>query len=284
MQVVTSHAGVRSILTDPAWVVPPAQPDGTTGTLAWLRASVPRFCSGADHERRRALAERELGRIEPDALRRAAAERTLAVLAAAPKTADLVALVARPVPLATLASALGVSDADLDVVTGYVPAVAAAYQPGASEQLRRDADTAVGRLLRVLGPDPDEAAAGRIGLLVQACDATAGLVANTVRQARDLHGAAAGWPVEALVEETLRFDPPARGTRRQAGPGGETVLLDLAAANRDPAAFADPDRFDPGRGRGPHLAFGHGLRPCPGAAHAVALACGVVEAVLGRAR
>src|SRR5207247_8989693 len=60
MQVVTSHAGVRSILTDPAWVVPPAQPDGTTGTLAWLRASVPRFCSGPDHERRRALAEREL--------------------------------------------------------------------------------------------------------------------------------------------------------------------------------------------------------------------------------
>jgi cytochrome P450 len=281
MQIVTSHAGVRSILHDPAWVVPPARPDGTTGTLAWLRAGVPRFCSGPDHERRRALAERELRGIDPAALRRAAAERTHAMLAGA-RSADIVTLVARPVPLAALASALGAPGADLDVVIRSVPAVAAAYQPGAGAELRRDADAAVGRLLRVLGPDPNEAAAGRIGLLVQACEATAGLIVSAMRLAPGLPGPAAGWPVEALVAETLRFDPPARSMRRQAGPDGETIVLDIAAANRDPAVFEEPDRFDPGRERRLHLAFGDGLRPCPGAAHAVALACGVVETMLLR--
>jgi cytochrome P450 len=60
------------------------------------------------------------------------------------------------------------------------------------------------------------------------------------------------------------------------------VLLDLDAANRDPAVFDDPHRFDPERRADRHLSFGHGLRPCPGADHAQALAGGVIEAVLPR--
>ena len=46
---------------------------------------------------------------------------------------------------------------------------------------------------------------------------------------------------------------------------GELVIFDLGAANHDPAGFADPDRFDPGRDNRRHLAFGHGLRYCIGA-------------------
>lgn len=65
-------------------------------------------------------------------------------------------------------------------------------------------------------------------------------------------------------------------------PAGTVLVLDLAAANRDPAAFADPDTFDTCRTDLDRvLTFGVGLRPCPGRDHALALAVGVVDAVLG---
>jgi len=49
-------------------------------------------------------------------------------------------------------------------------------------------------------------------------------------------------------------------------PAGDTVLILYASANRDPAAFADPDRFDILRQAPPHLAFGRGDHFCPGSA------------------
>ncbi|GAA1352655.1 cytochrome P450 [Catellatospora bangladeshensis] len=81
---------------------------------------------------------------------------------------------------------------------------------------------------------------------------------------------------EAVVEETLRFDPPVQYTVRLpledtevAGTRlakGTPVMLVLAAANRDPAVFADPHRFSPGRADGrEHLAFSSGIHYCLGA-------------------
>ncbi|CPR06029.1 cytochrome p450 140 CYP140 [Mycobacterium bohemicum DSM 44277] len=83
------------------------------------------------------------------------------------------------------------------------------------------------------------------------------------------------WP--NAVEEILRLDPPVQLTARVARndvevagmrvKGGELVVIVLAAANRDPAVFDDPHRFDierPNAGR--HLAFSGGRHFCLGAA------------------
>ena len=63
---------------------------------------------------------------------------------------------------------------------------------------------------------------------------------------------------------------------------GDTVFLVILAANRDPAVFDDPDRFDPIRDPNPHFGFGWGLHHCLGAALARLEAEVALRALLAR--
>ncbi|MDX3386112.1 cytochrome P450 [Streptomyces niveiscabiei] len=77
------------------------------------------------------------------------------------------------------------------------------------------------------------------------------------------------------VEETLRMEPPAHMRPRAATadirvgdqviPKGASVILNLAAANRDPRRFTDPDTFDITRPDNAHLSFAGGTHFCFGA-------------------
>jgi hypothetical protein len=77
------------------------------------------------------------------------------------------------------------------------------------------------------------------------------------------------------VEEMLRFDPPVHATGRIASRDieiegvpvakGESLNVLLAAANRDPAVYPDPDRFDIERADTHHHSFGGGAHLCLGA-------------------
>jgi cytochrome P450 len=79
----------------------------------------------------------------------------------------------------------------------------------------------------------------------------------------------------SAVEELLRYDPPTQMTRRTALEDveldghlirqGEQVVLMRGAANRDPAAFADPDTLDLAREDNKHVAFDGGIHFCLGA-------------------
>ena len=118
-------------------------------------------------------------------------------------------------------------------------------------------------------------------LLVAGHETTANLIGNAVR-ALDRHPAQrdrlAHDPALAAtaVEELLRLDPPVQLTQRitlapiEVGgrviPPGSIVVLLLAAANRDPAAFADPHHVDLAREANPHVSFGAGAHFCLGAA------------------
>jgi len=291
--IVTRHSQVRDVLADSAYEVPAAAAGGPAGTIGWLRASVCRFANGDDHARRRAVAVRELELISPLALREDAGRRAHAALdaAAGAPSIDVMAGLARRVPMAALAAALGIADADR--AADAVRIVAAAYFPGADAERERAADVATAELARMLGPASEEVTAARIGLLVQGCDATAGLIGNAVYRvlepARDQDPPCS---TEAILAEVLRHDSPVRVSRRisreaaeldgRRVPAGSVVLLRVDSANRDPAVFEVPDRFDPGRGGQLALTFGYGLRPCPGQSHALMLAAGVVQAVRDR--
>jgi hypothetical protein len=203
MTTISGRDHVRAVLDTPVTPVP----DASTG-VAWLRSRVARFSSGEEHRRRRELAVAELARIEPAALGHRAAERG-------------------GHPVEVLADALGLRVRLADVVV-----VAASYQHAAAAP---EADAAVARLVAACG-GWDERSAARIGLLVQACDATATLVRTAQERG-------------ASVEEVLRDDPPVRLTRR----GG--ALVDLASAG---------------------LPFGAGPHACPAREHAIALAAALV--------
>jgi cytochrome P450 len=79
----------------------------------------------------------------------------------------------------------------------------------------------------------------------------------------------------SMVEEILRYTSTIVGqprfTTTEAEIGGhlippeELLFVSLAAANRDPAAYRDPDRFDITRDENPHVTFGHGRHLCLGA-------------------
>jgi hypothetical protein len=81
--------------------------------------------------------------------------------------------------------------------------------------------------------------------------------------------------VSAIVEEALRYDPPVQLAARVAGddmtigevavPKGETMMLLIAAANRDPQMYERPDTFDPARPSVRHLSFAVGPHFCLGA-------------------
>jgi len=98
--------------------------------------------------------------------------------------------------------------------------------------------------------------------------------------------------VGLAVEEMLRYDAPVQivprwirephelGGKQLAA--GERLLLNFAAANRDPAFTPDPDRFDIRRTPNKHLAFGHGIHHCLGVVLARLEAQSVFSALASR--
>ncbi|WP_370944803.1 oxidoreductase [Amycolatopsis sp. cg5] len=217
------------LLADPRFTLPPVFA-GAPGTIGWLRTNVARFSTGQAHTRRRSLVTEELAGMDPAWLRREAFDRTVEAKRFGP--VDLKAIVVE-----TLAAALGLrAGLSADVVI-----VAKAYQPHVEATSVEDA--AVARLVEACGGASEQTAA-LIGLLVQACDATAGLVENALGETV---------AAEEALAATLRERPPVSMTRRYKD--GRLIEVDLTG-----------------------LPFGHGPKVCPGQVHALAIAAGILDA------
>jgi cytochrome P450 len=171
------------------------------------------------------------------------------------------------------------------------------------ERVRSPDDIDPKSLLSLLRePDPEagelsdlEVVANCVLLVTAGIDTTTALIANTtlcllqhpeqlalVRRDPEL--------VPAAIEETLRFEPPALSASRHALekfslggreiPAGGQILISLAAANRDPRRYPDPDRFDVTRADPEPLTFGGGRHFCLGAALARLEGRAALEALL----
>ncbi len=127
---------------------------------------------------------------------------------------------------------------------------------------------------------PSELLVQSIGLLIAGFETTIGLIGNGVYQLLRHPAELARLRREpglapTAIDECLRFDGPIGATLRilheDAEFGGVMIPRDtrvlalLDGANRDPAKFPEPDRFDIGRSPNEHLAFGGGVHRCLGA-------------------
>lgn len=98
--------------------------------------------------------------------------------------------------------------------------------------------------------------------------------------------------IPLAVEEMLRYESPSQHTGRLAPEDvelggrlirkGQAVMAVMAAANRDPERFPDPDRFDVSRTDNRHLAFGYAAHFCFGAALARVEGQEAFEAIVRR--
>ena len=117
-------------------------------------------------------------------------------------------------------------------------------------------------------------------LVLVGAETTSAFLASAIRQSLDMPEIrpAIADPARraAVVEELLRLDSPvilaARRPTRDIEVGGRTipagagVIPYIIAGNRDPEAYPEPDRFQPGREGPGNLAFGEGAHGCLGAA------------------
>ena len=218
---------------------------------------------------------------------------------AADGEADLLQLLAQPLPISVIAGLLGVPVADGPYLVSLSNTIVTMYEYGLPEGERDRAeraaaefvdyvrDVAAGPLsddlvsdLRRDGLSADELVGTVVLLLMAGHEATVNVLGNGVYALlthRDQWERLVGRPdlLDTCVEELIRFDAPLQIFERTATADveiagcavrrGDRIAALLGAAARDPKVFPDPDTLDIGRTPNPHLGFGLGIHYCVGA-------------------
>ncbi|MDT3396598.1 cytochrome P450 [Streptomyces sp. B1866] len=258
-----------------------------------------------DHTRIRRLVSREFTPRRVEQLRepvRRTAEGLLAGIAPRGR-ADLIASYAAPLPIAVICDLLGVPPGHRHDFRAWTDALIAP-DPARPERAREAIGSLLGFFGRLLADKRAEPADDLLSALVTASEEddrlsedeltslafailfggyenTVHLIGNAVlallREPGQMDALRADpGLLPGAVEEFARYDGPGPLAIRRfpledvtiggvTVPAGETVLLSVAAANRDPHRFPDPDRLDVTRDASGHLTLGHGIHYCLGA-------------------
>ena len=225
-------------------------------------------------------------------------------------------------PVSVLCRLMGFGAQQLPTVAALTRDFVACLSPLSNELQRRNADIAATRLSQMFNhllkdeyapgallkaicsgarsdtqEDHDVLIANLIGLLSQTCEATAGLIGNTLvalQQDPELLEKVSRTPalIHELVTEVSRLDPSVQNTRRFVAKScvignctlkaGDRVLLLLASANRDPDINPDPDCLLLKRSQRQSFSFGHGRHQCPGQQLALVITSETIGALLKR--
>jgi cytochrome P450 len=218
-------------------------------------------------------------------------------------TFDLMTEVAAPIALSVTAELIGVAEPDGPTYAEISEGIAYRMDAGLAPDRAAVGDNARHRLNQLvenwLGDEerpgvlsdvrnrahqvqvPDHYIRNTTGMMFNASYgtiyATAGNVVLTLLRRPDLLDAIRADPglLPTAVDELIRYDGPAQGTSRVAVcrmvvddtviEPGDIVLTLVAAANRDPDQFADPERIVLDRAPNQHLSFGWGPHACVGA-------------------
>src|SRR5262245_51873937 len=302
--LVTSHTTARRLLDDDRLGRAHPHPERASraGHSVLFGGPLGNFdTEHSDHARMRALLQPHFTPKRMRALTprvEAMTSQLLDLLAEHGPPADLHTAVALPLPILVICELLGVPYEDRDRFRRWANDASNTRDRALSEQgvwqlfsygqrlvaakRRHPGDDVVSRLCATEGAPDDEIAwlsmallfAGHETTVVQIGLATLLLLTNLEQWQAIVNDSDL---VARAVEETLRASRKGGGgtISRYARTdlevdgvtikAGELVLLDIAAANQDPAAYADPDRVDVTRSGPPHLSFGYGPRYCIGA-------------------
>ncbi|MEU2582420.1 cytochrome P450 [Streptomyces avermitilis] len=302
--LVVGHEEARAALADPR-LSKDGTKKGLTPLDAELMGPYLLVVDPPEHTRLRSLVARAFTMRRVEALRPRIQEITDGLLdEMLPRgRADLVDSFAYPLPITVICELLGVPDIDRVTFRALSNEIVAptdgdkefaAYGKLAAflDELIEDkrstapADDLLGDLIRTRAEDDDrlsgeELRAMAFILLVAGHETTVNLITNGVHtlltHPDQLAALRADMTLlDRAVEEVLRFEGPVEtATYRYAAESmeiggtaiaeGDTVMIGLDAADRDPARHPDPDVFDIHRAPQGHLAFGHGIHYCLGA-------------------
>ncbi|MGH3254283.1 MAG: cytochrome P450 [Streptosporangiaceae bacterium] len=301
--LVTGYEEVRRLLADPRFGRSHPDPGSAarTGESVLFGGPLGDYeTEEADHARMRSLLQPHFAPGRMRALRPRVDALTVGLLdelARRDPPADLVEALAAPLPILVICELLGVPYEDRHRFRAWTRAAADVRDRARSEQGLADlfgygrqlvarkreqpGDDVISRLCDTGGAGDDEIAMLSMFVLFAGHETTvvaiglgALMLLTNPRQWQALRDDPGLIP--AAVEETLRApgkggggipryareDLEISGVTVRAG---DLVLLDNGAANHDPNAFPDPDRFDITRQAASHLTFGHGSRYCIGA-------------------
>ncbi|MGW7356373.1 cytochrome P450 family protein [Streptomyces sp. NPDC054802] len=302
--LIVGHEEARAALADPRLSKSPATM-GLTMLDEQIVGPNLLVIDPPDHTRLRKLVSREFTPRRAEALRPRVQRITDDLLdeMVPAGRADLVDALAFPLPIVVICELLGVPTADRAAFRTWSNEVVAPTSPEKEEDAVRQlgayldgliedkrcagpADDLLSALVRTRAEDGDRLSFAELRalaylLLIAGHETTVNLISNGVRALLAHPGQLAELRadfslLDGAIEEMLRYDGPVEtATLRfsaapvpvgdQVIPAGERVLIGLAAADRDPARYPDPDRFDIRRDTRGHLAFGHGIHFCLGA-------------------